>query len=330
MPVSKNPFSLYDFLGYFVPGAFMLFALMVASNDNKELVRVIGDIDMDSVSKICDLKMDSISVLLFAIVSYIIGHFLSYTSSITIELLSNRLFQYPSKYLLKIKGEECNECKEKRHGVFQRLFLGKGFWGGLLLVISFVVCMPVSLPMLVFAHCECINNYLTRPLDKEWINAIKNKLQLYACMIGECTSFDCPQCDSHLMIMHYVNINVPNATRKVDNYVALYGFLRSMSMALSILFIMVSFSSLNAVKTGAAIDRNIICTLCVLALAPIVAYLAYLKFYRRHTLENLMAFLVAPGLEAQIVEEPIKEPIENIKKNEKQLSVGVSLFARRE
>lgn len=59
MPVSKNPFSLYDFLGYFVPGAFMLFALIVVANDNKELVRVIGNIDMGAFSNMSDLKMDS-------------------------------------------------------------------------------------------------------------------------------------------------------------------------------------------------------------------------------------------------------------------------------
>lgn len=328
MPVSKNPFSLYDFLGYFVPGAFMLSSLLVASNENKELVRVIGDIDVGVFSKIYNLKMDSFSVPFFAIVAYILGHFLSYVSSITIELLSNRVFQYPSKYLLNVSREKYNKKRESLSGVCALFFQSDTWYGSVLLVVAFVMNFPVTVPMAIFAYCKSISNYLTRKLDDNLVAAIKTRMLNYACVVGDYSSPDCAYCDNHLIIMHYVNINVPNASRKVDNYVALYGFLRSMSLAFSILFVMALGSSISTINTEAIVDWHIICTLCVLSIAPSVSYLAYLKFYRRHTLENLMAFLVAPDPYVQIKE---GVPSENSEKNEKKhFSVGFSLFARRE
>lgn len=241
-------------------------------------------------------------------------------------MLSNRVFQYPSKYLLNVSREKYNKKRESVRGVFELIYQSNTWYGSVLLVGAFIINFPVTLPMVAFARCKSISNYLTRKLDDNLVAAIKKKMLNYACVVGDYSSPDCAYCDNHLIIMHYVNVNVPNASRKVDNYVALYGFLRSVTLALSVLFIMASVSALRTTDFSASIDWRIIITLSALAIAPSISYLAYLKFYRRHTLENLMAFLVAPAPCEQIK----KELIEENERIENHFSFGFSLFGRRE
>lgn len=318
MPVSKNPFSLYDFLGYFVPGAFMLLAVLAEMCSDGLLVDLISRENLENVLKVSIVENNPILLIAFFITAYIFGHFLSYLSSVTIEVFSNRLFQYPSKYLL---GVNCVGDK----GVCKRLFASRTIVGTILLVVVYVVCFPVTLPMTLFAKIECIKGYLTRALDDDLILAIEKRILSYSKSIGYEYKSSCFYCDSHRLIMHFVNINIPNAMRKVDNYVALYGFLRSMSLALSLVFIIVFISAIRTIDFCARIEWPIIFILCVLFVAPSVAYLGYLKFYRRHTLENFMAFLVAPIDIDNDAKEMLKNKYE--KEVRKNVTFGVSFLS---
>ena len=44
MDLKQNPFSLYDFLGYFTPGALFLYGLMAAYAHAQPLITVLGNI----------------------------------------------------------------------------------------------------------------------------------------------------------------------------------------------------------------------------------------------------------------------------------------------
>lgn len=321
MSVSKNPFSLYDFLGYFVPGAFMLFALLVGVASEESLIALISGVNMETISKLCNFEPKSISLMAFVIVSYVFGHLLSYISSITIEFFSNRLFQYPSKYLLGVP----ESLEYERATIFEKLFKAPTKPGSCLLFFAYVVCFPVTLSIVMFAKSKSIKGYLTRALDDGIICAINKKMLEYSCTISYPYEPKCSCCDSHRIIMHYVNVNIPNAMRKVDNYVALYGFLRSMSLVLSLVFIMVVISAIRTIDLRAQIDWSIIFILCVFFVAPSVAYLGYLKFYRRHTLENFMAFLVAPIDIDNDAKEMLKNKYE--KEVRKNVTLGVSFLS---
>ena len=266
----------------------MLFATLQFAYSDASFVRTIAGLDSSKEFWSVTFGTNVFSVLLFTIISYTIGHFLSYTSAITIEFFSNKVFRYPSKYLLNIS----EDAASRKTGLYEKMFVNLHCAEGWARLIAYIICFPVTVPMTLFARIKFINKYITRALDPELIDAINIKMVLYSQSINYDYVPSCICCDSHRIIMHYVNVNTPNASRKTENYVALYGFLRSMSMALSLVFIMAIISSVNTISGDASFDWTILGALILLALLPSIAYLGYLKFYRRHTLENFMAFLV--------------------------------------
>ena len=108
----KNPFSFYDFLGYFIPGALFCYLFVLAFGAK------VGDwIGLDFFQGL-SLFEQSIA---FIIVSYVLGHIVNYLSTITIERYSIWSIGYPSKYIFGIlpKGyfktlDNLNDEEEKK------------------------------------------------------------------------------------------------------------------------------------------------------------------------------------------------------------------------
>ena len=100
--MDKNPFSLYDFLGYLFPGLLTMLIIIHIKNIN-------GTTDVEdyiSISKFMNTFKNGIklewwkSTMILIIISYILGHIIAYLSSVSIEYFANKSFKYPSYYLL--------------------------------------------------------------------------------------------------------------------------------------------------------------------------------------------------------------------------------------
>lgn len=113
--IEKNPFSLYDFLGHFIPGAMALTLFLIvykgchdilnsqdlSINNLIDVIRNWNDIRYFDISKFWDVQIyiDLIRIIskpeynkgivsvIFILVSYISGSLISYLSSQTIEKL---------------------------------------------------------------------------------------------------------------------------------------------------------------------------------------------------------------------------------------------------
>lgn len=107
--------------------------------------------------------------------------------------------------------------------------------------------------------------------------------------------------DVHRIIMHYNYEHYTNHVRKYDNYIALYGFLRSLSLLCSTIFIFLFIAELRTIDLNAMIDWKAIFILSVLFCVTYLYYLGFIKFYRRYTLENLMSILVDDKFNGGIV-----------------------------
>lgn len=92
--------------------------------------------------------------------------------------------------------------------------------------------------------------------------------------------------------MHYNYEHYANHVRKYDNYIALYGFLRSLSLLCSSIFIFLFIAELKTIDSNNTIDWKAIFILSALFCVTYLYYLGFIKFYRRYTLENLMSILV--------------------------------------
>lgn len=149
--IKQNPFSLYDFLGYFIPGAtliylYLYFSKLDSSNYEMNLTDFFGNEG---------IKFEGF--LFFIIISYAIGHLNNYISSVLVEKYANWVYDYPSKYLLKI---------EKKFS-FKTITLKR--------ILIFISILPVSILDLFLGHlCKFKNLYVIH-LDDFLIYCVRTK-----------------------------------------------------------------------------------------------------------------------------------------------------------
>jgi hypothetical protein len=96
----QNPFSVYDFLGYLIPGLFFYIIGVELQQNSFYILDFVGFTNK-LITTSTDIKWDQ--VIFIIVICYIIGHILSFISSITIEKYSVWTVGYPSQYLLNFK-----------------------------------------------------------------------------------------------------------------------------------------------------------------------------------------------------------------------------------
>lgn len=296
--MKKNPFSFYDFMGYLFPGLivlYILYYLHLCQWDFHQAINV--NILIKTINQIGD-KFNFEKSLLIVIAAYATGHLVSYASSLTVEILSNRFFGYPSKYLLQ-KGRPIYSDLWKNYITTEIESSSEG-WKKiktrlvqLECILLLISLFPISFMILTFGYLFNINQFIIRPLDEYLINGIKTRQQELAKRIGLELPKVNQECDYHRIIMHYVYLNVPACQHKVDNYIALYGFLRCMSFIFCLLFDLFAIYGIITIFKyfHNDISWHLIGVLFLLLFLSCISFLAFVKFYRRQTLENFMSML---------------------------------------
>lgn len=289
----KNPFSVYDFLGYLFPGACVLYFIMIAINLTDYTVEEIKFLFTDNSF------LSSISILksfLFILGSYVLGHIIAYLSSITIERWTLWLFGYPSEFLLEQRkkttywSSNVTSCGTEKIEEISCDHLAKSLYLYLLKriirLIMGVLLFPISIPYLLLTSIN-IKGFITKPLDKHLQNCINDKLISLMSII----SFDTPDQQnvdySRIIYHYYIQEDNHSFIQKTDNYIALYGFLRAITLTLCIMTVyltVISIISCNLMSNCFII--------CLLSFLSFVSFLAFMKFYRRYSLEIFM-FMVS-------------------------------------
>jgi apolipoprotein N-acyltransferase len=95
-----------------------------------------------------------------------------------------------------------------------------------------------------------------------------------------------------LFIYHFALENAPQHVPKMQNYVALFGLMRTLTFYFILLFWVASW---HLIYSDASL-LTIAITLPALSVVSYLFYLSFIKFYRRFTLEAMMA--------AAVVEKP--------------------------
>lgn len=289
--MNKNPFSIYDFLGYLFPGlvAFMLF--MHCMSNTFPINAEAYFHYKDNIGAYFGQKDENWweSTILIVLVSYILGHIIAYLSSSMVEYFANRIYDYPSHYLLHDDNLTYNDIKRR---YWKNIKLGSNLWR----LLVFVILIPVSLTMSMITP---LIRFVVRPLDEYVRNGIIKKLCKLSEKLGiEDTDVN-SEADYHRIVMHYAYLNIENVQRKADNYVAIYGFLRAMTLITCVFFDYVFISEIfytSKVLLQYGCDKCFFDTKAITILVTIfilcnVLYMAFIKFYRRFTLENYMAVL---------------------------------------
>lgn len=289
--LQNNPFSIYDFLGYLFPGIFFITLMAVLFSAETLCVDELINTMCENEGALS--KITVVNVLFFIIFSYVAGHLLSYLSSLTIERLSLWLYGYPSEFLLGQRKNvsfwesrvttsstrdfvKCENCKCCIWSCVKILFI-RLFMCGLLLPI----CISTLLGNIIN-----LKSFIVKPLDELTCSLIYERIKALGGKLG----FEVPECDvDYSRISYHYYIHKQNAAfmQKINNYVALYGFLRVITLALNITTMYIIVGS---VFSGIIIEN--VGFIMMLMLVTYISFLAYMKFYRRYTLEIFM-FLVS-------------------------------------
>lgn len=238
---NKNPFSTFDFLGYLFPGAFMLILAYALSDGFKH--PDITSVDAYTILHEFATKSTIVSVVLFIVFSYMIGHLTSYLSSVTVELFYTWCYGYPTDYLFA--SEEGAKSKAIVPPTIGRRHI---LWR----VLICISILPVVIAHSVFEKLLGIERFIAKALPKEAQKVIIQKSNEYFKAMGFSESIFTDNdkqpkedIDAHRFVMHYVYEHCKEHIVKFDNYVALYGFLRSLTFILSACFLYSEYRFIN-------------------------------------------------------------------------------------
>lgn len=272
--MKQNPFSVYDFLGYFIPGALFLYSFYIIN-----YIKNCDILNFENIFKSIDEANWGIGVL-FLIASYVFGHLLSFISSISVEQYSIWRYGYPSKYLLNLSDE--------KYWKFKGSFL-KGFWRITMIVFIF----PIAFLDYFLGNWFGFKGFYHKKIDDDLTRIIKIKINLLAKKIGITSkngfkNGSGKNADFFRFVSHYTYENSINHQPKFNNYVALYGFTRTIALLLNVLF----WYFLQHIILYSTFDKLKIIILIIIALMSYVFFMAFMKFYRRYTLEGLMVLAI--------------------------------------
>ncbi|MEY4835035.1 MAG: hypothetical protein RI980_1150 [Bacteroidota bacterium] len=272
--MKQNPFSLYDFMGYFIPGATSIYLIQIVN-----IIKKSNSIDLNMVLNSFP-TIQTEGILIFFILSYVLGHLISYISSITIEKYAVWKYGYPSKYLLDINALKFWTGAKKFHSIFWRICL-------------IILLLPTVILDSILGHYFGFKNFYSNKLDPMLVKIIKLKTNNLLNKLGITTENGFEEgegnnSDFNRIILHYTYENSKNHQSKLTNYVAIYGFLRTFTLITNILFWYFIihtylFSEFNLTSAYVIISISII---------SYIFFMSFMKFYRRYTLEGLMLLTI--------------------------------------
>lgn len=298
--INKNPFSLYDFLGYVFPGFFALFLISIFYKYEDQLNSFGNILDLFIDSKETIIQNSDISIVnttFFLIGAYILGHFIAYLSSVTVERFSVWAFGYPSGFLL---------IKQSSFRYFTGMFSSypnnklKCFVTGCSLIIwrAFIalLLLPIFVITFTIGYVLRVNNFLTKRMDDSFCGSIRIKLKRLSKILK--INID-KKNDYHRLIYHYEYEKKTAHRIKMDNYVAMYGFLRSITFIFSCMFIYllyVFFVSSIWNDDVASFNWALFRLLLFVGGIEYLLFMGFMKFYRRFTLESFMCLITDEDL----------------------------------
>lgn len=225
MRVERLPFTVYDVIGYLVPGVFALWIGLVFFK------KLNGTAIIDSqVLNIVGQTPESIyfALFIFVIAAYAVGHLMGLMSSITVEKIAVEYFGYPSRFLTISNADECrsiiisNMLSSSFHR--KRVFLAKLF------------CWPIWIFVRLMITTGLFTIFM-KPFPEHVIDKLKNKLNSLQLEAGPIDN-----CDWWKGAEFYVINNIPHAFARMYNYLTIFGFFRNFS------FIFIIISSMYMYK----------------------------------------------------------------------------------
>lgn len=291
--VNTSPqFTAYDVLGYLVPGLafYALVDCSFAFHHQK----------MEPSYTALTARYMNVSwqaAVPLALVSYFIGHLISFVSAMTLERYARWRYGHPMKFLLDDSAKFPPFLKGGEKGLgFCRTLLRLGTALALAPIVAFEAVLLLS---------GILPNYI-RSMGKDLALVVKKALEWLRAKAGmERDPSDEYPAEFESLAINYTLESAPSHIFTLRNYIVLYGFLRSMTLVMVLMTWTVSLhvTTLVGMKEN-CIGTALLCLLVCLLVGGFfctICYGAYLKFWTRYNKEALMG-LAAVYLKEQTCE----------------------------
>ena len=189
---NKNPFSTFDFLGYFIPGAFAIGLMYILSNGfqfDKSLMP-------PSIETLREMLLLHEGYVIFMLIfsSYIIGHLISYLSSVTVELFYIWCYGYTTDYLLLNHSDQDNILKSEFGAT-------RFIWH----IIICIIVLPLFICHFIVEIILNIKPFLSKRINDEMRKCLIKRINKLARKVGyerEIKMEDSSTSDIHRLVMH--------------------------------------------------------------------------------------------------------------------------------
>jgi len=275
---NKTPFSLSDFLGYLIPGSLFLYSMLIIDFLKKSDIK-----DITQITKEFSI-LDYGGIFMFIVISYLIGHILSFISAMTIEKYANWKYDYPSKFLIGIQRNRLIIKGMKWYSYFWRF-------------IIMVSILPIVILDFILGDFFKFKNFYIKHLDEMLTSIITFKANLLFEKLG-INNIDSEKdpiegswnsSDFFRIISHYVYENSNNNHQSImKNNMALYGFLRNISL----LFNLITWYFFLHILIFFEFSFFHLEILFILISLSYISFMAFIKFYRKYTLQAFMLLVV--------------------------------------
>lgn len=297
--IEKSHFSLFDLFAYFIPGAITLYMASCFG--------VIWDIPYDGIENAFDIISDYwtenfslINSIWFVLMSYVVGHIVSFLSCVTIEAYSHWRYKYPSDFLLERSRLNVGICDENNNSCDIKDFQPIKWVTVILQVMISIVILPITILELLFGELLKFKYYYLKPLDRIYTDVIDDRvttlmtrLKVGKKLVEESSSDNVVvDMDYHRIAYHYELEKQSSCQKKLDGYIALYDFLR----ALSLISVGVFWCYLLLLIHHSALCGINFLYLFLISSLPYIVFIMFMKFYRRHTLETFMYLIIDESL----------------------------------
>nr|WP_269782953.1 hypothetical protein [Photobacterium phosphoreum] len=256
-----------------LPGAVMLYIVIFVFGVDDIAVKL--SLEKTSNSTASQL----LSFIPAVICSYLLGHVLAIGSSALIEAFTNYSNGYPSEFLFDVKPKA--------------YLSSDSFVGQIGRVVLWLLILPISVFKFVLKDTLKITMFnQAKELPKNLREATFNKCKT---ILSDHIKVD----TSHIklergidgdylrLLYHFIFENSERHSGKLQNYVALYGLTRNVSFVFIVLFWAAVYSYFFATQLNIGLVH-----IFSFATLAYIFYIGFVKFYRRYSLETVMAATV--------------------------------------
>ncbi len=211
--------------------------------------------------------------------AYLIGHILAIGSSSVIEAFTNYSNGYPSEFLFAVKSK--------------RYLSSNSVSGNIGRIILWLLIFPISLLKTLLKDILKIKMFnqaksLPKPLREATFSKCKTILNDQVGVNTASMEIDKGIDGDYLRLLyHFIFENSERHSAKLQNYVALYGLTRNVSFVFVLVFWGCLYSYFFIEGTNVGLYH-----IAVFAVLAYVFYIGFVKFYRRYSLEAVMAATV--------------------------------------